>query len=93
MLPVKRNFYQADFSFMSGIIPNASNNSIEGWESERLRIRIRGVPEKGEVNKNLITFLAKELGIAKSKIKILSGHTSRLKRIELEDVSSLEKLL
>ncbi len=75
------------------VVPNASKNSIEGWENERLRIRVRGVPEKGIVNENLITFLAKELGIAKSKIKILSGHTSRLKRIEIEGVSSIEELL
>ncbi len=69
------------------VLPNASSNSIEGWENERLRIRIRGVPEKGKANDNLIAFLAKEFDISKSQIKILSGHTSRLKRIEIEGIS------
>ena len=77
------------------VLPNASKNSIEGWENERLRIRIRGVPEKGKANENLIAFLAKEFGISKSQIKILSGHTSRLKRLEIEGISEeqLKKLL
>ncbi len=77
------------------VLPNASSNSIEGWENERLRIRIRGVPEKGKANENLIAFLAKEFGISKSQIKILSGHTSRLKRLEIEGISEeqLKKLL
>ena len=77
------------------VLPNASSNSIEGWENERLRIRIRGVPEKGKANENLIAFLAKEFGICKSQIKILSGHTSRLKRLEIEGISEeqLKKLL
>ena len=48
--------------------------------------KIRGVPEKGKVNENLIEFLAKILEILKSQIKIVAGHTSRLKRIEIKDV-------
>jgi uncharacterized protein YggU (UPF0235/DUF167 family) len=52
-----------------------------------LRVRIRGIPEKGKVNEELIAFLAKTLGIAKSRIEILSGHTSRLKRLKIEGIS------
>ena len=69
------------------VIPNAQTNSIEGWENDLLRIRIRGVPEKGRVNKNLIAFLADRLSIAKSRITIVSGLSSRLKKIHLENIS------
>ncbi|MES2121419.1 MAG: DUF167 domain-containing protein [Chlamydiota bacterium] len=66
------------------VTPNASKNQIVGWEGDYLRLRIRGVPEKGQVNKELIAFLAEQLGIAKSKIELISGHTSRIKRLKIE---------
>jgi hypothetical protein len=69
------------------ITPNASKNEVIGWEGDLLRLRIRGVPEKGRVNEELIAFLAKHLKIAKSQIEIVSGHTSRLKRLRIEGIS------
>jgi hypothetical protein len=66
------------------VTPNASKNQILGWEGNLLRLRIKGVPEKGRVNEELIEYLAETLDIAKSQIEILSGHTSRLKRLKIE---------
>jgi hypothetical protein len=74
------------------VTPNASKNQITGWEGEVLRLRIKGVPEKGRVNEELIEFLADTLDIAKSNIQILSGHTSRIKRVKIEGVATLSKL-
>lgn len=72
------------------VTPNASKNEILGWEGNVLKIKVRGVPEKGKVNENLIEFLAQTLHIAKSRITLLSGHTGRLKRLEIEGISKLE---
>lgn len=69
------------------ITPNASKNEILRWEENRLVIKIQGIPEKGSVNENLINFLAKALGIAKSQIKIVAGRTSRLKKLNIQGVS------
>lgn len=69
------------------VTPNASKNQIVGWEEDVLRIRVRGVPEKGRVNEELIEFLAEILGLAKSQIKIISGYTSRIKRIQIEGIA------
>lgn len=70
------------------VTPNASKNEILGWEGDLLRIRVRGVPEKGRVNEELISFLAKYLKVAKSQIEIISGQTSRLKRLKIDGISS-----
>lgn len=69
------------------ITPNASKNEILRWEENRLVIKIQGIPEKGTVNKNLVDFLAKALGIAKSQIEIVSGRTSRLKKLNIQGIS------
>lgn len=73
------------------ITPNAPKNEILRWEGTRLVIKIRGVPEKGKVNENLIEFLSLSLKIAKSKIRIIAGATSRLKKLEIEG-QSLEQI-
>ncbi len=72
--------------------PNGSKNQIIGWEEGVLRVRIRGVPERGRVNEELVAFLAKTVGVAKSAIKIVSGHTSRLKRVKIEGITEFPKI-
>ena len=66
------------------ISPNAANNSIEGWQGDVLKVRIAAPPDKNKANEELISFLASQLHIAKSQITLLSGHTSRLKRLSLD---------
>lgn len=66
------------------VTPNASKNQIVGWEGDVLKVRIKGVPEKGKVNEELVEFLADQLGVSKSQITIVAGHTSRQKRLKIE---------
>lgn len=69
------------------ITPNASKNEILRWEENRFVIKIQGIPEKGKVNENLISFLARTLGIAKAQIKIVAGQASRLKKLNIQGIS------
>lgn len=63
------------------VVPKANRNEILGFENGQWRIRIAAVPAKGDANKELIRFLAKTLGIARSNLSIHSGSTSRHKRV------------
>ncbi|NGX44741.1 MAG: hypothetical protein K1060chlam3_00916 [Candidatus Anoxychlamydiales bacterium] len=69
------------------IIPKSKVNQIIGFEEDTLKIRIKASPEKGKANKELIRFIAKSLSIAQSRISIISGHTSRLKKLQIEGIS------
>lgn len=68
------------------VIPKASQNQLVGWEGDRLKVRLRALPEKGAANKELIAFVAKQLKVAKSLIRISSGSTSRLKTLEVSNM-------
>jgi uncharacterized protein (TIGR00251 family) len=48
-----------------------------------LGIRLAAPPVDGAANAELIAFLAKSLGLRRSDIRIVSGETSRFKRVEL----------
>jgi uncharacterized protein (TIGR00251 family) len=67
------------------ITPRSSKNEIIGELPDgTLKIKLKAPPVDGEANKELIKFLSKEFNIAKSKIKIVKGETSRNKVIEID---------
>ncbi len=67
------------------LTPKSSRDAVEGAESGAwLKVRVRAVPEDGKANKALIALLSKRSGFAKSRIRLQSGATSRLKTIVLE---------
>ena len=75
-------------SFHVRLTPKGGRDAVEGWEqacdgSEHLKARVRAVPEDGKANTALIALLADTLAVPKSAIRIASGATSRLKRVEV----------
>ncbi len=72
------------------VIPQAQYSEYVGWHGEELKIRIKAPPEKGKANTELIRFLAKTLCITKNAITILSGETSRHKRVKIEGYNTEE---
>jgi len=72
------------------VIPKSKFNKIVGFENDLLKIKIKASPEKQKANKELIYFLSEVLSISPSNIKIISGQTSRIKKIQIENISSEE---
>ncbi len=70
------------------VIPKASKSAVVGWEGEVLKVRLAAVPEKGKANEELIRLLADRLHIAKSRVEIVSGDTSRHKRIRISGMTA-----
>lgn len=66
------------------VIPGSRKNSLEMHEGV-LKVKIKAPPDKGKANEELIEFLSESFSIPKSEICILSGHTSKLKKVKLPD--------
>lgn len=64
--------------------PGASNSQLSGVHGDRLKIKIAAIAQDGEANLELIEFLAKILTIAKSKIHLLRGESSKQKDLVIE---------
>ena len=76
--------------------PGAKRSAVVGEHGGRLKIAIASPPIDGKANSALITFLAKTLGVSKSSVSILSGETSRQKRLivhQINDQVCMEKIL
>ena len=67
------------------IIPGARVNKIVKEDDAHFKVYLMARPEKGRANKALIKILAKDFGVAKSKVVILRGEKAREKEIFIED--------
>lgn len=70
------------------VTPNARKSDYAGWGMDEkgrsvLLIKLGAPPVDGKANVELIAFLAKSLGCAKSQITLLRGEGSRQKVLEM----------
>ena len=70
------------------LTPKASRNEVSGREGEIYRIKVTAPPVDGRANEALVGFLAKKLGVGRGKVQIITGASSRLKRVRIEGLSS-----
>jgi uncharacterized protein (TIGR00251 family) len=72
------------------IQPRASRNKVIGLQGEELKVALTAPPVDGAANKACCLFMAKLCSLPRSYVKIISGETSRHKRLLLEDADLLE---
>lgn len=62
---------------------HSKRNSVEQLNTFEYKVHVTVVPEHGKANDRVIELLAEYFGIAKSKIELLSGQSSKVKRFEV----------
>ena len=67
--------------------PRAGRNAIEIGDGGRVTVRVTAVPEGGRANKSVVDLLAKTLGVSKSSVTLVRGHTSRDKVVRIDGVT------
>lgn len=72
------------------VVPRASKSEIAGEIDGNLRVRISAPPVDGAANAELIRALAKYFDVAKSSVEIVSGQTSKTKRIRINGVTAAQ---
>ncbi len=77
------------------IQPRASRNEICGIQGDALKIRLTSPPVEGAANKLCREYLAGLFRVSKSAVEIISGETSRHKRVKITggDPEVLHRLL
>ncbi len=72
------------------VSPGASRDRIVGWLDDALKLQVRAQPEKGKANAAVISLLADQLQISAKRMSVVSGAASRMKMIEIDDLSGTE---
>ncbi|MCB1741207.1 MAG: YggU family protein [Gammaproteobacteria bacterium] len=63
--------------------PRASQDRIVGVENDRLKVRVTDPPIDNAANDKILRLMAKAFGVGRSQVQLLSGHTSRDKRVRI----------
>ena len=71
------------FRISVNVSPGGKTSQILSAGEDLLRIRIKAPPVDGKANDELIRFIAKKTGLAKTNIRIMHGFTGRRKLLEI----------
>ena len=71
------------------VTPRSGRDEVDGLETLAdgrivLKVRVRAIADGGEANRAVTEVIAKALGVPRTKVRIRSGMTSRLKQIAVD---------
>ena len=81
------------------VTPRSASPGIGGWRAstdgrEELEVRVTEAPSDGAANAAVIRLLAVALGLSKSQLTLVAGHTGRHKRIAVPlEIVEVRRLL
>lgn len=82
-LPDLSHLAQPGATFALRVTPRARRNTIS-VEDGAIRVQVTAVPEDGKANAAVVKLLADSLGVAKSRLVLVRGATSRDKVFRLD---------
>ena len=93
MRPVFTATRDGAIQFAVRVSPRSSRQGIEGLIRDEngakfLKVAVNAPPEDGKANKEVLALLASIIGIAKSRLSLVSGETARKKVLRLEAVDA-----
>jgi hypothetical protein len=68
--------------------PRAAKTCVAGMHDGDIKVRLAAPPVDGAANAALVEFVAGRLGIAKSRVRVVSGASSRRKVLQIEGVAA-----
>jgi uncharacterized protein YggU (UPF0235/DUF167 family) len=74
--------------FTVRLTPRGGADRIEGVLDGGLRVRVAAAPVEGAANEALGRLIAAALGVARGRVRIVSGTTNRRKIVEVDEVEA-----
>jgi uncharacterized protein (TIGR00251 family) len=70
--------------FRVKVIPKSAKTEIAGELADgALKVKIAAVPERGKANDELCAFLAREIGVRRADVEVISGRASPMKTVRV----------
>lgn len=67
--------------------PRSSRLMLDCVEGGVLKVKLTAPPARGEANEQLLKLLSNEFGVSKSSVRIVKGHASRDKVVEISGLT------
>jgi uncharacterized protein len=72
------------------VIPGVEKPGVVGRYGEGWKLRVAAPPERGKANEATLDLLADTLGLAATNLRLVSGHGSRDKTVEVSGMTTDE---
>lgn len=66
--------------------PGARATRLAGWHDGKPKVQLHAPPVDGAANDALVAFVAQRCGVPRARVRIVSGHTSRIKRVAIDGI-------
>lgn len=82
-MPVWINESPGTITLTLHVQPGAKRTEVAGTHGDALKVRLAAPPVDGQANEALLSYLAAQFGVPKRQVELVSGYTSRKKRVQL----------
>jgi uncharacterized protein len=72
------------------VIPGSGKPGIVGRYGDGWKLRVTAPPDRGKANEATLDMLADTLGLAATNLRLVSGHGSRDKTVEVAGLTTAE---
>jgi hypothetical protein len=69
------------------VVPGARTTQVVGRLGDAWKLRVHAAPERGRANDEVVALLAETLGLPRADVRVVAGHTTRDKVVELAGIS------
>ncbi len=77
-----------DVLFYVRVAPKAKKPTVGGKHDGALKVAVSEPPDQGRANAAVVRAVAKRLGLRRADVEIVSGLTSRRKRLRVKNVDA-----
>jgi uncharacterized protein len=72
------------------VVPGSAKPGIVGRYGDAWKLRVSAPPERGQANEATLDLLADTLGLPAANVRLVSGHGSRDKTVEVAGITTAE---
>ena len=70
--------------------PGGRRNAFSGWFGDLPKVTVSAPPVEGAANEAVVAVVAAALGLRARAVRLISGHTSRTKVLEIDGLDGAE---
>lgn len=69
------------------VVPGARRTEVVGRYDDGVKMRVSAPPEDGKANRAVVELLARQLGVKDAAVRIVRGHASPQKVVEIDGLT------
>jgi uncharacterized protein YggU (UPF0235/DUF167 family) len=83
-MPVRDSSAATPLKLRVRVVPGARTSVVVGRLGDAWKLRVKAPPERGRANGEVVSLLARTLGVPRDAVRVAHGHTTGEKLVEVD---------